>query len=598
MTVCYIWPRLGSDETMKIIHLIAGMAVAFPFTTATFAQGPLVAPAMVTIMGEDTEWPDIDILYSYQIGRFEVGAREYLHFLNAVAASDPYGLYHPDMATNTMIGTPIKRSGEPGSYTYEYNHTNPSSNFFWDTSGDDYWGNFRYSAPVARPRDIPISYVGIYSAMRFCNWLHNGATNGADTETGAYTLNGMTDGILPPRNPGAKYWLPNRKEWFKAAYFNRYTWDLNMYPMDGVYGSHTLDLRTTGINNHAHANYRTGDDRWGAIAYYNGSEMVYSYGYCALRPRGSYYDSLAMSRYIRHGSTKVWAKCINTYGTFDMGGNVAEWTEDGARRGGSFLDNEIAMENSQNDHDHEWRSGQGWGNMSTGFRVASLAGQHTFHVTNGYIDVDLPGEIIAPSGVYIYKPDHEVAIHVDNVSGQSFIDDDRLTAGIPAHERYNIVFPDIGWWRPENGGAPKGPNYSAEFSSDYMLKDGLPASGRYEFYVTTKPNSYPFTNYTLNNYYLTLKTVPAAAPSPIESTALGSNGFTMSWLNKHSYVRIQRSTSLTEGDWETIGTLNAISPIYDGYYSTYSLRSWSQAWTNFTDPAPPPGRAYYRIKVD
>jgi len=131
-----------------------------------------------------------------------------------------------------------------------------------------------------------------------------------------------------------------------------------------------------------------------------------------------------------------------------------------------------------------------------------------------------------------------------------------------------------------------------------MLKDGLPASGRYEFYVTTKPNSYPPTNYTLNNYYLTLKTVPAAAPSPIESTALGSNGFTMSWLNKHSYVRIQRSTSLTEGDWETIGTLNAISPIYDGYYSTYSLRSWSQAWTNFTDPAPPPGRAYYRIKVD
>ena len=61
MTVCRIWPRLGSDETMKIIHLIAGMAVAFPFTTATFAQGPLVAPAMVTVRGEDTGLPDIDV---------------------------------------------------------------------------------------------------------------------------------------------------------------------------------------------------------------------------------------------------------------------------------------------------------------------------------------------------------------------------------------------------------------------------------------------------------------------------------------------------------------------------------------------------------
>ena len=596
---------------MKIIHLIAGMAVAFPFTTATFAQGPLVAPAMVTVMGEDTGSPDIDILYSYQIGRFEVGAREYLHFLNAVAASDPYGLYHPDMATNTMIGTPIKRSGEPGSYTYEYNHTNPSSDFFWNTSGDDYWSIFRYSRPVARPSDIPISYVGLYSAARFCNWLHNGATNGADTETGAYTLNGTTNGILPPRNTGAKYWLPSRKEWFKAAYYNRYSGEVNRYPMDGIYGDHTDgDWPGDGINNHAHANYRMGH-MWGAVAYYNGSEMVYSNGYCALRPRGSYYDSLLMSKYIPHAPTRVYSKCINTYGTFDMGGNVAEWTEDGGLRGGSFLDSAIPMENSQNDYDHVWSDTyQPAPDSTTGFRVASLAGQHTFYVTNGYIDVDLPGEIIAPSGVYIYKPDHEVAIHVED--DRAFIDDSRVTVGIPAQDEASNI-DDIGWWRPYSGNlASKGTsypnyfhvprtNYAAEFSSDYMHKDGLPASGRYEFYVSSvhglSNNSYPLTN-----YWLTLKTVPAAAPSPVENTALGSNGFTMSWLNKHSYVKIQRRTSLTEGDWETIGSLNAISnrALNFGSYAneTYFLRSWSQAWTNFTDPAPPPGRAFYRIKVD
>ena len=280
-----------------------------------------------------------------------------------------------------------------------------------------------------------------------------------------------------------------------------------MYPMDAIYGPHTLDLRTTGINNHAHANYRKIDGRgtsWGAVFYNDDeygytAELVYEDGYCALRPRGSYYYAARTSRFITHGSTRVLSKCINTYGTFDMGGNVAEWTEDGALRGGSFLDDEIAMENSQNDYDHVWSDTyQPAPDSTTGFRVASLAGQHTFHVTNGYIDVDLPGEIIAPSGVYIYKPDHEVAIRHDHHNpGHSFIDDDRLTAGIPAKdESYNID--DIGWWRPENGGAPKGPNYSAEFSSDYMLKDGLPASGRYEFYVTSGPtNSYPLTNYYL-----------------------------------------------------------------------------------------------------
>ena len=98
---------------MKIIHLIAGMAVAFPFTTATFAQGPLVAPAMVTVRGEDTGLPDIDVYYSYQIGRFEVTANEYVAFLNAVAASDPYGLYQPAMSTDANFGKLVRRFGEP-----------------------------------------------------------------------------------------------------------------------------------------------------------------------------------------------------------------------------------------------------------------------------------------------------------------------------------------------------------------------------------------------------------------------------------------------------------------------------------------------------
>ena len=36
----------------------------------------------------------------------------------------------------------------------------------------------------------PVVYVSFYDAMRYCNWLHNGAQAGGDTENGAYTLLG------------------------------------------------------------------------------------------------------------------------------------------------------------------------------------------------------------------------------------------------------------------------------------------------------------------------------------------------------------------------------------------------------------------------
>lgn len=587
---------------MKIIHLIAGMAVAFPFTTATFAQGPLVAPAMVTVRGEDNPGlPEVDVDYSYQIGRFEVMAEEYVAFLNAVAASDPYGLYQPAMSTDANFGKLVRRSGEPGSYTYQYQ----------DPEKIDYFGLYgtRYLYSVTGFYAYPIGYVSFHAAARFCNWLHNGATNGADTETGAYTLNGATSGVLPPRNPGAKYWLPSRKEWFKAAYFNPYSYDLNQYPMDLIQGPHQdgswgYDNYKPGIHNWAHANYRK-NSLWGAVNEVNGAwadELVNVEGYCVLRPCGSYYNTLGIQKY-GGGGLRAW----NTYGTFDMGGNVAEWTEDGGLRGGSAYDDEIAMDNDNNGND--WNgTAQSGPASTTGFRVASLAGQHTFYVTNGYIDVDLPGEIIAPFGVHIYKPDHQVSGEYDEF-GDFRIDDDRSTAGNYASAETNLdgylMWPRwVGGWYP-NGSTytlEAGTlyertlaNYSSVYSHDHNHRDGLPASGRYEYSFRSNYISEP-----LNNYYITLKTVPAPAPSPIESVGFDTNGFSMNWLNKHAYARVQRSTSLTEGSWETIGELDTRShePHPSVYQQPYYRWRWDQAPKTFTDPAPPAGRAYYRIKVD
>lgn len=55
--------------------------------------------------------------YEYNISKYEITIQQYTIFLNAVAASDPHGLYNPSMATDKTIAG-IVRSGNPGSYTY------------------------------------------------------------------------------------------------------------------------------------------------------------------------------------------------------------------------------------------------------------------------------------------------------------------------------------------------------------------------------------------------------------------------------------------------------------------------------------------------
>src|SRR5262250_3270230 len=50
--------------------------------------------------------------YSYSIGTYEVTNAQYTEFLNAIAASDPTGLYN----TTDMPGTNIDRTGSSGSY--------------------------------------------------------------------------------------------------------------------------------------------------------------------------------------------------------------------------------------------------------------------------------------------------------------------------------------------------------------------------------------------------------------------------------------------------------------------------------------------------
>ncbi len=237
------------------------------------------------------------VSYTYNIGKYEVTAGQYTEFLNAVAATDTYGLYTTNMWSDTQ-GCKILRSGSAGSYTYSV--------------GAD-WAN------------RPVNYVSWGDAARFANWMANGQPSGAQglstTEDGSYYLNGATSStalMAVTRKPGATWVIPTEDEWYKAGYYkggstNAGYWE---YPTtsDTAPGQDMADV--SGNN----ANYYT---------------APYTH------PINSPYYTTVAGEFQNSDSP---------YGTFDQGGNVWEWNEAvlygsyRGLRGGSFAadDNDIS----------------------------------------------------------------------------------------------------------------------------------------------------------------------------------------------------------------------------------------------------------------
>ena len=77
----------------------------------------------------------------------------------------------------------------------------------------------------------PFSFRG--TALRFANWMQNGQGSGS-TETGAYTLGTLTNGVPVNGNitcnSGATWFLPSENEWYKAAYYDANTASYFSYP--------------------------------------------------------------------------------------------------------------------------------------------------------------------------------------------------------------------------------------------------------------------------------------------------------------------------------------------------------------------------------
>jgi formylglycine-generating enzyme required for sulfatase activity len=147
-------------------------------------------------------------------------------------------------------------------------------------------GSFSYAAMAGRGNK-PVTLITLFDAMRFVNWLHNGQGNGS-TETGAYTLLGGTptpSNDLVERNPGATVFLTSDAEWYKAAYYDTSAGIYYDYPAGS--DSQIVCSAPTSAGNRANCGSAVGD----------------------FTDVGSYPGSPSPN------------------GTFDQGGNVAEWTD-------------------------------------------------------------------------------------------------------------------------------------------------------------------------------------------------------------------------------------------------------------------------------
>ncbi|MHB1052279.1 MAG: SUMF1/EgtB/PvdO family nonheme iron enzyme [Thiobacillus sp.] len=283
----------------------------------------------------------------FAIARLETSNAEYAAFLNAVARDgDPHGLWSPNMSSHFWGGV-AREPADPEAPPYQY---------------------------VARSgyQDLPVSFVSWWDAVRYVNWLHFdrpspgiagfGVTEGDDVH-GAYDTRDLRVSVR--RNAGARFFLPTRDEWIKAAFYDAET--------DGgrwwAYATRSDEPPRAGPPTDAAntANYFV--DGWAAP-------------YPHLTHRGAYAGS------------------PSAFGTFDQAGNVHEWIEDGDGHSRQMLGGALFMHSSSLARDYLDGEYSTESHGAIGFRVAAAYPPHAVvalpRVQKSLSDIESTSE--APDG--------------------------------------------------------------------------------------------------------------------------------------------------------------------------------------------------------
>ncbi len=221
------------------------------------------------------------VAYQYKISTYETTNAQYVSFMNAVdpTGANTLGLYNPAMTSQPNT---FQTAGG-----IDFISANPAGS------------KYRSKTGLA---NHPVTYVSWLDAARMANWMHNGQTAGG-TETGVYNLTGPLTGIIP-RSASATIVIPTRDEWYKAAYFQPTSAGGDA---DGwwMYPTRSNDLPGNALSGTIpnRANYPT-------------SSTGYSVTQTTTFDPSQVYTTDA----------GAFAASASYYGTFDQGGNAAEFT--------------------------------------------------------------------------------------------------------------------------------------------------------------------------------------------------------------------------------------------------------------------------------
>jgi formylglycine-generating enzyme len=295
------WSRVLS--VAAVVFLVASAAQATPIS-ATLAGYDLVK---VGDPGNAAQGSYGAVATDFWIGKNHVTIGQYAEFLNAVAKSDPRGLYNGNMGSDQRIRG-ITRSGSDGSYVYTVVGPN---------------GTTPVGAQSAANR--PITYVSWFDSARFANWMANGKPTGAagpaTTDNGAYNLGDATSGTAPAKNtinPNTQaaptFYIPTENEWYKAAYYS---------PVKGGPGTPGYYLYGTQSDD-------TPGNGWDGTTALADKDLANQVNY---RPDNRYAVT-GETTTINNNSNQnlltdvgAFTNTYSYYGAFDMSGNVWDWND-------------------------------------------------------------------------------------------------------------------------------------------------------------------------------------------------------------------------------------------------------------------------------